>query len=432
MRYMENVQAPHKYCLYARKSSESDERQALSIDSQIKEMQAVASGMGIKVGVVKQESHSAKNSSERPVFNEMIREVRAGKYQGIVTWAPDRLSRNAGDLGSLVDLMDQGLLQEIRTPGQTFSNSPNDKFLLMILCSQAKLENDNKGVNVLRGMKTKCEMGWRPCMAPLGYLNDKFADKGTKRVFIDPQRGPVIKQMFEKVAYEAVTGRQLMRWLRDEVGLKSRAGKTITLSTIYVVLGNRFYTGEFEYPVGSGKFYQGEHEPLISKELFDSTRLRMAVNEKLPHGTKEFAFRGTLKCGGCGYGITASEKFKKIKGGSIRRYVYYHCTKKGADPCPEPSIREDILIEELLRIAETAPLNRSIVGAKLEQELQRLSMFSQSVLENDQTTLKKEYDLRNYVKFIIRSGTTEERKNAIDMLGAQLILKGQKLDIINL
>ena len=183
---MENVQAPHKYCLYARKSSESDERQALSIDSQIKEMQTVATGMGIKVGVVKQESHSAKNSSERPVFNEMIREIRTGRYQGIVTWATDRLSRNAGDLGSLVDLMDQGLLREIRTPGQTFTNSPNDKFLLMILCSQAKLENDNKGINVLRGMKTKCEMGWRPCMAPLGYLNDRFADKGTKRVFIDP------------------------------------------------------------------------------------------------------------------------------------------------------------------------------------------------------------------------------------------------------
>ena len=419
-----------KYCLYARKSSESDERQALSIDSQIKEMETLAKGMNIKVGAVKQESHSAKNSSERPVFNAMIGEIRSGKYQAIITWAPDRLSRNAGDLGSLVDLMDQGLLKEIRTPGQTFSNSPNDKFLLMILCSQAKLENDNKGVNVLRGMKTKCEMGWRPCMAPLGYLNDRYADKGTKRVFIDPQRGPVIGQMFEKVAHEGVTGRELMRWLRDEVGFRSRAGKPVTLSTIYVVLNNRFYTGEFEYPVGSGKFYQGEHDPIISKELFEEVRLRFAVREKLPPGSKEFAFRGTLRCGACGYGITASEKLKKLKDGTIRRYVYYHCTKKGGDPCREPSIREDALIEELLRIADAAPLNRSMVGARLEQELQRLSMFNQSVLEADQTTLKKEYDLRNYVRFIIRSGTTEERKNAIEMLGTQVTLKGQKLEVV--
>lgn len=71
----------------------------------------------------------------------------------------DRLSRNAGDLGSLVDLMDSNKLQQIRTYGQSFSNTPNEKFLLMILCSQVKLENDNRGVNVKRGIRAKCETG---------------------------------------------------------------------------------------------------------------------------------------------------------------------------------------------------------------------------------------------------------------------------------
>ncbi|MBI3573104.1 MAG: recombinase family protein [Candidatus Kerfeldbacteria bacterium] len=163
---------PLTFCLYARKSSEDDERQALSIDSQIKEMLDRAKLEKMKVKDVRQESYSAKQSGQRPVFNELLTDIRKGTFNGILTWAPDRLSRNAGDLGILVDLMDSGHLEAIRTHGQTFTNTPNDKFLLMILCSQAKLENDNRGENVKRGLRAKAQMGFRPGMTPLGYLNE--------------------------------------------------------------------------------------------------------------------------------------------------------------------------------------------------------------------------------------------------------------------
>jgi len=136
-----------KYCLYARKSTESEERQVLSIDSQIKEMLQLAEREGLNVVAMRRESHSAKTTTERPVFNEILEDIRRGQFNGILTWAPDRLSRNAGDLGALVDLMDSGGLKEIRTYGQRFSNNPNEKFLLMILGSQAKLENDNNTIS---------------------------------------------------------------------------------------------------------------------------------------------------------------------------------------------------------------------------------------------------------------------------------------------
>ena len=166
-----------KYCLYARKSTEQDEKQALSIDSQVKEMLQIAERDGLEVIDVRREAHSAKDSGQRPVFKELLEDIRRGRYNGILTWAPDRLSRNAGDLGSLVDLMDQKKLIHIQTHGQTFSNSPNEKFLLMILCSQAKLENDNKSINVKRGLKTRVEMGLWPCPAPTGYQKEKRTDK---------------------------------------------------------------------------------------------------------------------------------------------------------------------------------------------------------------------------------------------------------------
>jgi len=146
---VENVDKKIKYCLYARKSTEQEDKQALSIESQVREMTSLAEREGLEIVEIKRESHSSKEVGQRPVYNELISEIRESKFNGILTWAPDRLSRNAGDLGSVVDLMDQKLLIEIRTYGQKFTNNPNEKFLLMILGSQAKLENDNKMVNVL-------------------------------------------------------------------------------------------------------------------------------------------------------------------------------------------------------------------------------------------------------------------------------------------
>lgn len=160
-----------RYCLYARKSSEAEERQALSVDSQVKEMLQLATKDGINVVDVYRESHSAKDCGMRPVFNELLNDIRIGKFNAILVWHPDRLSRNAGDLGALVDMFDQQKLIEIRTYSQRFTNNPNEKFLLMILGSQAKLENDNKSVNVKRGLKTRVEMGLWPSVAPTGYLN---------------------------------------------------------------------------------------------------------------------------------------------------------------------------------------------------------------------------------------------------------------------
>lgn len=120
-----------KFCLYARKSTEGDEKQAMSIDSQIKEMQALAERDGINILEIREERYSAKESGMRPVFNSVLNDIRDEKFNAILTWAPDRLSRNAGDLGMLVDLMDQGKLKFIKTYSQTFTNSPNEKFLLM-------------------------------------------------------------------------------------------------------------------------------------------------------------------------------------------------------------------------------------------------------------------------------------------------------------
>jgi len=418
-----------KYCLYARKSTESEERQILSIDSQIKEMLQLAEREGLEIVEMKRESHSAKETGQRPVFNEIIDDLKQDKYNGILTWAPDRISRNAGDLGKIVDLMDAGKLHDIRTFGQRFTNSPSEKFLLMILGSQAKLENDNRGVNVKRGLRTRAEMGLWAGLAPLGYLNQYMMDKKCQLV-VDQIRSPIIKQMFEKVAYERWSGRKLYNWLRFELNFHTRGNKPMTLSSVYRTLDNPFYYGVFEKPRNSGNWYTGKHTPLISKELYDKAQEQL-TRDKIVRETKEFAFTKLFTCGYCGSGISAEEKWKQLKNGGANRYIYYSCSRARDRNCKNKYIREEDLITELLKILDKVNINELGMRQKLEEEIARFNIFQRSVLGSiEKIQNNKDTDIRNYAKYILKEGTTIEKRELLANLRSRILYKDKTLTLI--
>lgn len=422
------VQAPVRvtYCLYARKSTESEERQILSIDSQIKEMLMLADREGLEVVIMKRESHSAKETGQRPVFNEIIDELNQGKFNAILTWAPDRISRNAGDLGKIVDLMDAGKLQEIRTFSQRFSNNPNEKFLLMILGSQAKLENDNRGVNVKRGLRTRCEMGLRPGVAPVGYSNEKHADKKCHAI-IDPMRAPVIKQIFEKCANEKWSGRRIHQWLKFELNFTSRANKNMTLSSVYLVLQNPFYYGVFEYPEKSGNWYQGKHQPLVTKELFDKAQEQLKRDRIIRSDIKEFAFTKLMVCGLCGSGISADEKFKKLKDGTSNRYVYYGCTRARDKNCKSGYIREEELIEQMVKLMDQVDFNQILMKEKFEVEVERLRKFQRTFMGKADATAQADIDLCAYAKYLLKEGALTEKRELLLCIRSKFVLSGKEL-----
>ncbi len=424
---MTNTTITIKYCLYARKSSESDERQAMSIDSQIKEMTDLAKKNNIEVTEVKKESHSAKNSGTRPLFLEMLYELNQGKYNGILTWAPDRLSRNAGDLGSLVDLMDRGKLAHIKTSSQSFSNNPNEKFLLMILCSQAKLENDNRGLNVKRGIRAKCEMGWRPAPAPIGYLN--YSHAGVKKVMIDQEAAPVVKEMFTLVANAGYSGRDIKRWLDDDMKLRTQKGKKLTLSMIYRMLKNSFYYGRFEYPVDSGIWYEGAHEPVISKMVFDRVQEKLMVPPKAKYGNKGFDFKGVFKCAYCGSTVIGEDKHKLLKNGKKRTYRYYHCTKQLDFNCPEPYIEEKELIDQLISYIEfVEKKNKSsiVLTKELKIGMQNYSAIRNTIFES-QKLLPTALTFTEYAKHALNGGNTKDKQEITKALGQPLFLHNKSI-----
>ncbi len=431
-----------RYCLYARKSSESDERQAMSIDGQISEMLKIAKREKINVVETITESHSAKESGQRPQFTILLNKLYEGKFNAILTWAPDRLSRNAGDLGRIVDLMDQGKLLQIKTYSQSFTNNPNEKFLLMILCSQAKLENDNRGVNVKRGLRNKCEFGIRPGLAPIGYNNVLKANR-ISTVELDQERAPIIKEIFEKVAYQGYSGRMVKKWL-DDIDFRTKSGCRMPLSKVYVALQNPFYYGEFQY---GDKWYKGTHKPLISKTLFEKVQIQLQVAPK-QWNKQLFPFKKICKCGSCGGSVTAEIKYRRTKANQVNTHIYYHCNRIKKYDCKEPYITEQELITQLIGHLPEIKLNTKYLMTEFETEVKRLQHLKATVIDKftprfeltqhntgaentDDVTNSQTEVIREYLLHVLQYGTPEERLKILGGVKSKFELRDRQLQLIS-
>lgn len=430
-----------KYCLYARKSSESDERQAMSIDGQISEMLKIAKREKINIVGTITESHSAKESGQRPEFNNLLNKISEGKFNAILTWAPDRLSRNAGDLGKIVDLMDQGKLSHIKTYSQSFTNNPNEKFLLMILCSQAKLENDNRGVNVKRGLRNKCEFGIRPGLAPIGYNNVLKANR-ISTVEQDPERASIIKEMFNKVGNQGYSGRMVKKWL-DDIDFKTKNGCKLALSKVYATLQNPFYYGEFQY---GDKWYKGKHKPLVTKTLFEKVQIQLQVAPK-QWNKQLFPFKKICKCGSCGGSVTAEIKYRRTKANQVNTHIYYHCNRIKKYDCKEPYITEQELIKQLIGHLPQMKLNTKYLMAEFETEVKRLQHLKATVIdkftprfeltqhntgnENTEEVSSSQTEIiKEYLLHVLQYGTPEERLKILGGVKSKFTLSDRKIHLI--
>lgn len=298
----------------------------------------------------------------------------------------------------------------------------------MILGSQAKLENDNRGINVKRGLRTRVEMGLWPGVAPLGYLNQRDIDRKCQLV-IDSLRAPIVKKIFEKVAYEKLSGRKIYNWLRFEANFYTRGNKPLTLAGVYRILESHFYYGMFEYPKDSGNWYQGKHIPLITKELFDQAQAQLK-RDNIQRENKEFAFTKLFTCGYCESGISAEEKWKQLKDGTHAKYIYYSCARSRDRNCKNQYIREEDLIIEMLKILDKVNINELGMRQKLEDEIVRFNIFQRSVLgATDKIQNNKEADIRNYAKYILKEGAVTEKRELLANLRSRIIYKDKNLTL---
>ena len=322
-----------RYMMYCRKSSESDERQIQSLPDQISNLSSLVTQKGIElVGEALQEQRTAKIPG-RPIFGKLVQMIEDGDINGIILLNPSRLSRNTVDTGRIIYLMDQGKLLEVLTPYQSFRNNPNDKFMLNLLCTQAKLENDNKSVNIKEALKLKAERGVFPGRARPGYRNNHEKPQGLRDISIDQVYFPLMRKLFDLALTGNYSVEALVREAK-ELGIRStKSGKPIVKSWMHRLLRDPFYTGRFIY---CGKMFQGQHPAMLTDAEFNLLQDILDGRSKGKPHKHDFALNGIMKCGECSYTITAQEHIKKYKNGTQQTFGYYSCTKKGANGCHQP------------------------------------------------------------------------------------------------
>lgn len=352
---------------YERKSTEDSNHQVASIESQDRELKEFQDKFNLSVRKFVSESKSAHKTG-RPVFNQLLQDLEEGKINAILTWHANRLARNAYDAGRLIYLMDEGKLIEIRTPHRVFRNTPEDKFMLTLEFGISKKDSDDKIIVIRRGIKNKLINGWRPGVAPHGYLNDKAGDEGNRKIFTDPERFDFIKKIFQ-LKYEGISVREIFRIANEEWAFKTRPKrkyppKPLAMSTLYAILTNPFYCGRFQY---GGEWFEGKHEKAVEPEVFDQIQIMLGSKgcHRKPK-THEFAYTGMMRCGECKGTVTAEEKYQvicsdcKLKFSLTRKnnnqcpgcntliedmtkptllhYVYYHCTKRVNPKCTQRAV----------------------------------------------------------------------------------------------
>ncbi len=330
-----------KFFLYARKSTDVEDKQVLSIEAQLTELRAFAKQENLNVVEELVEKQSAKIPG-RKIFNDMVKRIEQGEAQGILAWNPDRLARNSVDGGRIIYLVDCGHLLMLKFPTFWFENTSQGKFMLNIAFGQSKYYVDSLSENTKRGLRQKVRMGIFPSQAPIGYINDSR----TKTIVVDKKQAKIVRLAFEKYTKGNMRLEDVANFLAKN-HITTRSGKIFSKTKASFILSNPFYIGLFKY---SGEIHEGKHEPIISKKLFDSAQEMLKTRgrpDRKPKNEPQ-AFCGLIHCAECGMLIT---------GETQKGHIYYRCSKKSKTiQCTQKYVREEEIDRQLSSLIQKVSL----------------------------------------------------------------------------
>lgn len=331
------------HLIYARKSSESEDRQVLSIGSQIQELKELALRRGIEVAEVLEEAHSAK-APGRPVFGDLMRRIHRGEIAGVFCWKMDRLARNHFDTGQVLQALADGKLPSVITTDRTYTADGNDRFLGNFELGMATKYIDDLRQNVKRGNRARFQRGWPNFRPPVGYLEDR----ATKTVIKDPERFDMLRRAWDLILSGSMRPSQVLRILNDQWQFRTRrtarrGDAPLSHRQLYDLFSNHFYTGVIR--LRSGETYQGAFPAMVTREEFARTQELLGRAGHNGNSKHEFAYSGLLSCANCGRTMVGEQHIKP----SGRRYVYYRCHRRGADAkCAEPTMPEQLYEEQVV------------------------------------------------------------------------------------
>ena len=354
----------------------STQKQGLgvSLEAQKEAITVFASQHNLSVAEWFEEKETAAKSG-RPVFNQMLRQLKRGKAQGLIMHKIDRSARNLRDWALVSELPNLGIDIFFATESLDF-RSRGGRLAANLQAVIAEDYIHNLREETIKGLNGRLKQGLYPFRAPIGYLDNGRGQPKTPC----PQKAPLIREAFSLYASGQHSLRSLTAQL-ERLGLRNHTDRPLSVHGVETILGNPFYTGLIVIKK-TGALHQGVHDPIISTKTFQRVQDVKAGKAGKKVTRHNHLFRGLFRCGLCA-GPMSPERQKGR--------VYYRCQNPS---CPTTTIREDRLENAIVSALERLEMSR--------QDAKRLREDWHKWIESDE----RDQDMRSLE---LRIAQTEER-----------------------
>ena len=330
--------------IYARQSV--DKKDSISIESQIEFCKYELKGGNCKEYTDK--GYSGKNT-DRPKFQELVRDIKRGLIAKVVVYKLDRISRSILDFANMMELFQQYNVEFVSSTEKFDTSTPMGRAMLNICIVFAQLERETIQKRVQDAWYSRCQRGFKMGgKTPYGFRTEPYVMDGvrTKKLVIEPTEAAFVRQMYEMYADPQVSLHDITKKLTAD-GMRTYHGRLLSRATLSVILRNPIYvmadldiyefyksqgtdiyndaadfagTNGCYYYQGKGntedkhKHLQGQtlvlapHEGFIPSELWLKCRKKLLASHTYQPARKarNTWMAGKIKCGKCGYALMSA------------------------------------------------------------------------------------------------------------------------------
>ncbi len=425
--------------IYCRVSTEEQSENGYSIDEQERLLEEWCKKMGYVIyKCYSDRGISGKNIKDRPALKELLSDAKAGKFDMVISWKINRVSRKLEDVLKIVSLLEKNNItfKSYSEPFETDTPAGRMQFQMMALIGE--FERGTIAQNVKMGMIAKAKSGNWCGGRVLGYdlvpnNSPEEEKKGKNKLEINEKEAEIVRFIFNEYSkgkgYKAITNKM------NKLGYKTKKGNNFSVGSIRDILTNPVYIGEIRYNVRQNWSekrrrninpnpirVKGKHEAIIDRELWDKVQLILESKKGKPSRIYdgEYPLTGILRCPKCGAGMVISRTTNTLADGTKKRIAYYCCgnwKNKGTSVCNSNTIRVDKANEYVFKKIEELVSNEAMIKAvvkninkerkdkvklakrllsDIDKELEKLDKRKRKIFEayEDDIITKEEFQIR--------------------------------------